>query len=100
MVDHCITTGLAGEDMPMPGDHAISYGPEWEVLVTGGVTGRPAVMFANYGAGNVLVEFGHPSVNAICSPSDACLERFVACSVGGIVATTNSSWGGVKSLYR
>ncbi len=100
LAEHCITTGLVADDMPFPGDNAISYGSEWEVLVAGPNTGRPAVMFALYGAGQVLVEFGHPGTGAICSPSDECLDRFVTCIIGGTVMTESSSWGGVKSIYR
>lgn len=97
---HCITTGLPADGFSFPGDTVLDMGAEWHVLLEGPVTGRPAVMVAEHGAGRILVELGHPSPSAICGPSDAALERYVDCIMGGPVATELSTWSDVKDRFR
>lgn len=97
---HCITEGMADEAFSFPGDNAISYGAEWQVLATGSVTGRPGVMFAEYGGGKVLVEMGHPAPGSLCAAGDPAFTRYLECLVGGIVATSETNWGSMKANYR
>ena len=98
--DHCITEGLPDTEFSWPGDTVLEMGPEWEVLVDGTVSGLPGVLFATAGAGKILVELTHPSTGSYCPPDDAALDRYVMCTMGGVVATENATWSTVKTLYR
>jgi hypothetical protein len=97
---HCITTGLPGTQFSMPGDEVLSMGPEWQVLVEGGVTGRPGVLVAEYGAGKILVELGHPAMGSVCPIDDAAMVRYVECTMDQPVAVESSTWSGVKARFR
>jgi hypothetical protein len=97
---HCITEGLPGVQFSFPGDTVLDMGPEWEVLVEGSTTGLPGVLFATSGAGNILVELTHPGLGSICPPDDEALDRYVMCTMGGVVATESTTWSTVKTLYR
>jgi hypothetical protein len=96
----CIIIGTGGDGLSFPGDTVISMGPEWNVVAEGCVTGNPAIFTADYGAGHVLVELGHPSPGAICSPSDVALATYADCTWGsGQTPAEDGSWSRVKSLY-
>jgi hypothetical protein len=75
-------------------------GPEWRILVVGRVTGNAGVLVASSGAGKVLVELGHPSLEANCRIDDAALVRYVNCLLESPVSVDMSSWGGTKAHYR
>ena len=98
--DHCITTGLAGTQFSFPGDEVLDMGSEWHVVVEGGSTGRPGVMVAEYGSGKILVELGHPSNAAGCPIDDAALERYVECTIAGVVAVERTTWSEIKAQFR
>lgn len=98
--NHCITEGLPNAQFSFPGDTALELGPEWEILVEGSVTGSPGVLYAEYGAGKILVELTHPAPGSVCPMDDDALERYVMCTMGGVVATEGATWSTVKSLYR
>ena len=97
---HCITEGLPNTQFSFAGDTVLEMGPEWQVLTEGFASGMPSVFVATYGDGRILVELGHPSLGALCPPDDAALERYVSCTMGGIVGTENASWSTVKTLFR
>jgi len=97
---HCITEGMSDTVFSFPGDDAISYASDWQVLVTGSVTGRPGVMFAEYEGGKVLVELGHPSMGSLCPADDLAFQRYLECLAGGTVATSEMSWGSLKANFR
>ena len=98
--NHCITEGLPNTQFSFPGDIVMEMGPEWQVLTEGPVTGYPSVLVATYAGGKILVELGHPYTGAICPPDDAALDRYVICTMGGIVGTETSSWSTVKTMFR
>jgi hypothetical protein len=98
--DHCITEGLPGVQFSTSGDTVLEMGPEWEILVEGPVTGLPGVLFATSGAGNILVELTHPAPASFCPPDDEALDRYVMCTMGGVVAIESTTWSTVKTLYR
>ena len=98
--DHCITEGLPDVQFSFPADTVLEMGPEWEILVEGITTGRPGVLFATSGAGNILVELTHPAPGSLCPPDDEALDRYVMCTMGGVVATESTTWSTVKTLYR
>jgi hypothetical protein len=100
VADHCMSEGLQDGDLPNPFDWAMSMGPEWEVITVGPATGYPGLITAPSGAGNVLVDFGHPSTGALCVYSDAGFAKMVDCCLGGPVPSEQTSWGRVKSMYR
>jgi hypothetical protein len=98
---HCIADGVSGSDLPFPGDIVLSMGAQWDVVAQGSLTGRPSVFTATSGAGNVLVELGHPSPNSICPYSNAGFENMVTCCLEtGPTPVIESSWGKVKTTYR
>jgi hypothetical protein len=70
------------------------------VINRGPVTNSPGVMFASYGSGNVIVEFGHPNPAAICAYTDAGLDQMMDCCLSGSVPVDASTWGNVKTIYR
>ncbi len=83
-----------------PADQVQSMGPEWNVLVIGCVTESPSVFVATYGAGQVLVELGHPSFGSICPASDDAFDAYASCTWGIIdTATDHGSWSVLKALY-
>jgi hypothetical protein len=98
--NHCITEGLPNTQFSFPGDTALALGAEWDILVEGAVTGSPGVMFAEYGSGKILVELTHPAEASLCPMDDDALDRYVACTMGGVVAVEGTTWSTVKSLYR
>ena len=98
--DHCITEGLPGVQFSFPFDTVLEMGPEWEVLVEGSMSGSPGILFATSGAGNILVELTHPNPDAYCPPDDEALDRYVMCTMGGVVSTESATWSTVKTLYR
>ena len=98
---HCITAGYPGADFSFPADTVDEMGPEWDVLVEGPLTGSPSVLVAEYGAGKILVEFGHPSLGSSCSFDDTAMRQYVECTLGGgSVATQSLSLDGVKALFK
>ena len=97
---HCITEGLPGAQFSLPGDTVIEMGSEWQVLTEGAASGLPGVLVAEYGAGRILVEFGHPNPGALCAPDDAAMERYVQCTIEMPVATADASWSEVKARFR
>ena len=97
---HCITQGQPTTNFSFPADNAENYASAWQVLVVGGSTGRPSVMYAEYGAGKILVELGHPSTSSICAMDDAAIERYLECLDSGTVATSETSWDSIKASFR
>lgn len=99
--NHCITGGFYDNDFSFPGDTVLAMGAEWLPLVLGPVSGNPGAMVAEYGSGQVLVEFGHPSLNALCAMDDTAMRQYVECISGNnSVATQTISIDGVKALFR
>jgi hypothetical protein len=98
--NHCITMDLPDTWFSFPADTVLEMGSEWDILVEGNATGLPGVLFAEYGNGKVLVELTHPSPGSICPIDDAALDRYVTCTMGGVVATEDATWSTVKTLYR
>jgi hypothetical protein len=80
-------------------NHCVTRG-EWQVLVRGSVTDNPGVLFAFYGQGHVVVDFGHPSPGASCTFTDAGLDQMMTCCLKGPVSVERHSWGRVKSIYH
>lgn len=97
---HCITMGLPNTNFSTAGDTVVEMGPEWTVLAVGPVTGNPGTMVASHGSGKILVELTHPAMGSVCPMDDAALDRYVTCTIGGVVARESTSWGSVKALYR
>jgi hypothetical protein len=98
---HCITQNAGGTNFSFPGDTVVSMGPEWQVLVVGPILpGNPSVFVATSGLGKVLVELGHPSTAALCSPADAALDRYATCLLTGPVPVEAASWAEMKGAYR
>ncbi len=97
---HCITAGYPGAGFSFVGDTVLEMGPEWSVLVEGPATGNPGVIVAEYGAGRVLAEFGHPSLGAICGFDDTAARQYVECTMGHTVGTESITLEGVKALFK
>ena len=100
-VQHCITAGYYDANFSFPADTVLNLGIQWEILVVGLMSGNPGVLTSEYGAGKILVEFGHPSLLAICPIDDTALRQYVECTVGSnSVATEELSLDEVKALYQ
>ena len=98
---HCITAGFSDAAFSLPGDTVTEQGSEWDVLTRGAASNSPSVLFAEYGAGKILVELGHPSYGSICPYDDTAMRQYVECTMGGSpVATESISLGGVKALFK
>jgi len=99
--NHCITGGYYDNVFSFPGDTVVSMGPEWLPLVLGLDSGNPGAIVAEYGAGKVLAEFGHPSPNALCVMDDVALRQYVECTMGtNAVAIESISLGGMKAMFK
>lgn len=95
----CTVEGLTGDEMPWPADTALEVGPEWTIVEES--AGVPGLLVADYGAGHINVDLGHPSPQVGCPTSDACFAKMIECCLGTPpVPTRASTWGGVKSRYR